>query len=606
MKRAALILSLLLLATALTACTLRQRLSLILPKRAVNQRGGDITIKNARIWTGDSEQPWATAMTVRNGRIVALDADKPAGRVYDLKGRLVVPGMWDSHTHPQAVYVLYSPEAPTLFDAKTVDEVLERVRKYVRQHPEDKFPRFFGWMDDIFPDGRKPTREMLDAVVSDRPVYLVHNGGHAHWVNTKALELADALERDPPHMKGDGVIHRDPQTGLATGFLEETELAATHGLLLGVVKKVQPYTLEEMALLQRAVLEEYPKYGVTAIWTKDGDLDTTRVFEKIYRDDALPVRTIRDHLFTVYSTLEDIEAVATYAQDMVQRGIHPDFLRANAIKLYIDLPEKGWKWMFEPYLHRPDDAGKPAWPMDFFQAQLDRADELGLQINVSVYGDRALHECFNAFEKTYAKNPPRPRRHSVEHAEYIKDEDLPRFKALDITASMNPDVSYPWPSYQQMLYETIGAERLEREYQRYRELVDSGARVVNGSDFPLFSMDPLVGMHIIVTGTDIHGQPPGGVWPAKRLTIEEALRTYTTAPAEAAFMEDRLGRLKPGYYGDFVVLSENILAPDFDPLRLVRVKPCLTVLNGHVMHQDFTPKPKSMAFFGKEAEEKKP
>jgi predicted amidohydrolase YtcJ len=590
------VLLVLLAAAGLSACTLRQRLSLYLPSRAVNARGGDLTIRNARIWTGDPQQPWANALTVRNGRIASMDADKPAGRVYDLQGRLVVPGLWDAHAHPQAPYVLFSPEAPTLFGCKTAEEVLDRVRQYCAAHPEDKFPRFFGWMDDVFPDGRKPTRHMLDSIVSNRPVYLVHNGGHAHWVNTRALELAGALEHDPPGLKGDGRIHRDPDTGLATGFIEETEYAATHGLMLNAFKKVRPYSLEEMALLQRAVLEEYPKAGVTAVWTKDGDADITRIYERIYRDNALPVRAVLDTMFTYYSVIEDLDAIAARAREMERAGVDRDFLRADVVKLYIDLPEKGWKWMFAPYADNPADSGKPAYPLEFFQQQMDRADCLGLQINVSVYGDRALHECFNAFAKTYRANPPRPRRHSVEHGEYVQDADLPRFRELDVTASMNPDVSYPWPAYRDMLYESIGADRLEHTYQRYRELVDAGARVVNGSDYPLFPMDPLLGMHTIVTGTDLHGQPPGGVWPHKRLTIEEALRTYTTAPAEAAFMEDRLGKLLPGYHADFVALSEDILAPDFEPLRLAGVKAALTVLNGHVLHRDFSNKPKVITF----------
>lgn len=576
--------------------TLEGRLSWILPSRAVNEQGGDLTIKNARIWTGDPENPWATAMTVREGKISAMNADQPAGEVVDLEGRLIVPGMWDSHTHPQAPYVLFSPEAPTLFGARTKDEVLDRLRQYVAEHPEDKFPRLFGWMDDIFPPGERPTRQMIDAVVSDRPVYLVHNGGHAHWANTKALELADALESDPPDMKGDGQIERDPQTGLATGFMEETEYAATHGVMLNAVRRAQPYTFEEQALLQRAVLEEYPKVGVTAIWTKDGDIDTTRVYEKIYRDNALPVRSVLDNMYTPYSRPEDITAIAEHAREMEQSGIARDFLRSDVIKLFIDLPETGWKWMFEPYVNPPGESGKPAYPLTDFQAQMEEADRLGLQINVSVYGDRALDEAFNAFEETFRVNPPWLRRHGIEHAEHIKDFDLPRFRELDITASMNPDALYPLPSFQEMLLSTYGEERQEQEFARYSDLLKAGARVVNGSDFPLFPMDPLIGMHIIVNGTDIYGQPPGGIWPQKRISIEEALRTYTLAPAEAAFMEDRLGMLKPGYYADFAALSEDIFAPDFDKERLAWIKVNLAVFNGHIMYEDFSSEPKVIDF----------
>ncbi|MEW6357162.1 MAG: amidohydrolase [Planctomycetota bacterium] len=562
----------------------------------MNAKGADITIKNTRIWTGDPQNPWAAAMTVRGGKVAAMNADQPAGEVMDLGGRLVVPGMWDCHTHPQAPYVLFSPEAPTLFGAKTSGEVLDRLRKYVKDHPEDKFPRLFGWMGDIFPKDAKPTRQMIDAVVSDRPVYLVHHGGHAHWVNTTALEMANALEKDPPDMRGDGHIERDPKTSLATGHMQETEYAATHGVMLNTVKRVKPYTFEEQVLLQRAILEEYPKVGVTSIWTKDGDIDITRVYERILRKDALPVRVVLDNMYTPYSNLDDIRKFAERGKELAQSDLPKGFLRADVAKLFIDLPIKGWKWMFEPYADGSGGAGRPAFPIEDFRAQMREADRLGLQINISVYGDRALHECLNILEETARANPPRERRHMIEHAEFIKDADLPRFRQLGVIPSMNPNGVYPDEGFQTMLRQAMGEKRLAEEYQRYSDLLKAGALMVNGSDFPLFPMDPLIGINLLVNGTGIDGKPKGGLWPQKQITIEEALRTYTVNPAYANFAEKRLGMLRAGYDADFVVLSEDILAPDFDKTRLMWVKAAMTVLNGHIMHKDFSENRKVIDF----------
>ena len=564
--------------------------------QALNTEGGNITIKNASIWTGDSQNPWATDMTVRDGKIVALSADNPAGRTVDLNGRLVVPGLWDSHTHPQAPYVLYSPGAPTLFGAKTLQEVQDRLRRYVAEHPEDKFPRMFGWKSDIFPEGQWAVREMIDEVVSDRPVYLVHHSGHAHWVNTKALEAADALEKDPPNMAGNGYIQRDLSTGLATGYMEETEYAATHGVMLNAVKMIKPYTLDEQVFLQRAILEEYSRLGVTSIWSKDGDIDITRVFEQIVREDNLPVRSVLDNMYTPYSKLNDIQRFAERARELEASDIPKGFLRADGIKLFIDLPAIGWIWMFEPYEDGSGQTGQPAFPLPYFFSQMLEADRLGLQINISVYGDRALHECLNMLGDISKTNPHRERRYLIEHAEFIKEADLVRFKQMGIIASMNPSGSYPDEEFQKHLEQAMGKERLAEEYQRYKDLIRDEALVVNGSDFPLFPMDPLIGMSILVNGTDINGNPEGGLWPHKQITIEEALQTYTVTPAYAAFAEDRLGMLRPGYDADFVVLSENIFSAEFDKTQLAWVKANLTVFNGHIVHEDFSLEPKKIEF----------
>ena len=554
--------------------------------REINSRGGDITITNARVWTGDPADPWKSAMTVRGGKIVAMNADDPAGEVIDAKGRLIVPGFWDGHTHPQTPYVLTSPEAPMLFDAQSVDDVLDTLREYLEAHAGDKYPRLFGWMDAIFEAGERPTRQLLDKVVSDRPVYLVHHSGHAHWTNTKALEIAGILEKDRTAIPNTGHIERDSVTGLATGYLEETELGSTHGILLSTVKKVQPLTFEEQVLVQRTILEEYSAVGVTSIWTKDGDLDITRIYEQILRDDALPVRAILDNLYTPFSDKDDLERFAQRAEEIVHADLPPGFLRADGVKLMVDLPYQ--TWTFEPYADDPTNYGRPVYEMDEFRRQVLEADRLGLHINLLTMGDRAAHEGLNVLEQVAEVNPPRERRHTLEHAEWLIDADLPRFQKLGVVVVMNPGNLDPSTGIHALLERRAGKERLDSLYHRYKDLVEAGAIVVNGSDFPLASMDPLLGIHLMVNGTDVEGRPPGGVWPHKLIGIEDALRTYTVNAAYAAFEEDRLGMLKPGYEADFVMLSDDILDESFDPLRLARVKAVLTVLNGHVVHQDWS------------------
>ncbi len=558
-----------------------------------------LTIINANIWTGDAAAPWKTSMTVINGKIVSMDDEQPRGKVIDAGGRLVVPGMWDGHCHPQSPYTLTSFGAPSLLNAQTVADVQNILRQYVEDNPEDKYPRLIGWSKAIiFADGSAPTRQMIDAVVPDKPIYLVAYNGHEHWANTRALEIAEALYSDPPGMKGDGFIERDAN-GVATGFLRETEYAATDGVLLRSVKKVKPYTFEERMAMQADLHNRlFTRLGVTSIWTKDGDFDVLDVYEGLLADGKLQVRATLDSMYTPYSNMDYIQKIRDRADSLAGSGLPKDFLRCDTIKVFIDLPQQDWIWMIEPYLGTSGQptTGRPAFPMEDFVRQVETADALGLQVNVSVYGDMAARKTLDVFEEIARKTGHRDRRHTIEHGQYIANEDLPRYPGLGVLNSMNPLVSYPNMAFQNHLREYMGEERQDMIFQNYRRLLDAGVKVVNGSDFPLMPSDPLIGIHVLASGTDIEGNPPGGLWPHKLISVEEALHTYTTVPAYANFAEDRLGMLKVGYDADFVALSENILNPAFPKDRIAWVKVNLTVLNGQVLFEDFSDTPKDFDF----------
>ena len=550
----------------------------------LNSNGGNITITNARIWTGDPQDPYKTSMTVMDGMIVAMDAETSIGRVVDAEGRLIVPGFWDGHTHPQTPYVLTSPGAPTLFEAESIQQVQDILREYIEEHPEDTYPRLFGWGDGVFEGNSQPTRDLLDKIVPDKPCYLVHSSGHKHWTNTKALEVAGILESDPPDLAA-GTIVRDQQ-GLATGYLIETELASTHGILLRSVKKQQPLTFEYQVKLQQKILEEYAQWGVTGVWTKDGDLDITDIYQQILLEDNLPVRVILDHLYTPYSKDGDIEMFAQRANEIAGNPVYDGFLRADGIKIILDLPYH--LWMHESYDNNgTPTTGHPLEDMNEVRRQIFEADINGLSINVLTMGDRAVTEALDVLEEVTAQNPPRTRRHTVEHAEWIKESDLSRFDELGVVVVMNYMASYP-SDFIPYLEQVFGKERLNNRYQRLKDIVDAGAIVVQGSDFPLAHRDPMLGMHVMVNGTDLEGNPQGGLWPHKNISIEEALKTFSVNVAYSANESKRFGKLKEGYAADFVILSQDILDSSFDPLQLIKVKTNLTVFNGHVVYEDFS------------------
>jgi predicted amidohydrolase YtcJ len=553
----------------------------------LNAQGGDITIKNARVWTGDPRDPWKEGITVRDGRIAALDANEPAGRVFDAGGRLVTPSFWDGHTHPHVPFVLVSPGSPSLLHANSAAEVLEILRGYVETHPDDRYPRLMGWRTSLFERGGGPTRQMIDEVVSDRPVYLVHYSGNTHWANTKALELAGVLEKPEKEMKGPGRVERDPDTGLATGYMEETELAATLGVMLDTVKEIQPQTFKQQVDAQHSILEHYNRFGITSIWTKDGTIENTRFYEQMLREDRLNARPVLNCLYTPFHEQGYLEEIRDRGLELESLDLPGGFIRGNSVKLTLDLVMSAHQtWLFEPYSDGSGTCGKPVYPIDEFQELVNEADRLGLQINTATLGDRAVHECLNAYESAAKANPPRTRRHALTHAELIIDEDIPRIPKLGVVIDFNPLVSYPEESHVRTLEKFLGPERLQRRFHRWKDLIEAGAVVTAGSDYPVAPFDPFLQINVMVNGTDAFGQPEGGLWPQQHISVENALRMFTVNPARATYREDVLGMLKVGYCGDFVVLSRDILDPGFDTGRLVHTKVNLTVFNGHVVHED--------------------
>lgn len=555
----------------------------------LNSRGGDITIKNARVWTGEAADPWKSGFTVRNGRISPMDSSKPAGEVIDAGGRLVTPAFWDGHTHPHTPFILISPGSPSLLQANSRGEVLTILREYVKANPDNKYPRLMGWKGSIFEEGEKPTRQMIDEIVADRPVYLVHYSGNIHWANTKALELAGVLEKTSKERKGPGHIERDPETGLATGYMEETELAATLGVMLDTVREIEPLSFEQQVDAQHDILERYNRVGITSIWTKDGTIDITRFYERMLAEDRLPTRAVLNCLYTPFHHLGYLKEIGDRAADLANMDLPEGFLRSNSVKLILDLvPSAHQAWFFEPYSDGIGGCGKPVIPIEEFQNLVNEADRLGLQINSVTIGDRAVHECLNAYEEAASINPPRRRRHTVEHLELIAEGDVPRLKELDVVADFNPMGSYPDEGHVRGLKRIFGEERLEKRWHRWKDLIDAGAVVVAGSDYPLVPVDPFLQMNVMVNGTDVFGDPKGGLWPQQHITIEDALRVFAVNPSYATYQEGSLGLLKEGYLADFVILSQDVLDEDFEKERLVHTKVNLTVFNGHVVHEDWS------------------
>jgi len=518
----------------------------------------DICLRNARIWTGVAAAPWAEAALVRRGRFEAVGSasgiDAPRGiETIDAGGRLVVPGMIDGHAH-----LLGTGAAMRSVDLKrTADagEAVRRVAARVAASPGGSWIRGAGWDQNDWPGARFPHRRDLDAVAPDQPVYLVHTSGHCSWVNRAALRAAN-ITRETAAPRG-GAIDVDDD-GEPTGILRD----AASKLVTDVAPN--PDQGERIGALRDAIAHAH-SLGVTGAHAMDVGRGELQALYALRDSGALPLRV---RAFLSASRLDEWVARGQATGD------GDDMLRTGGVKFFADGALGSLTaWMYEPY-DGATGTGFPLQPVDELEAQVRRSLEHGLAPAIHAIGDRANHEVLDLLERTRDMAPALRRR--VEHAQLLRDDDVPRFAALSVAASMQP------------IHATQDMAKVDRSWGArgagayvFASLLRSGATLAFGSDTPVETMDPVAGIHAAVTRRNAAGAPPGGWRAEQRITVEAALRAYTSGCADVAG-DGLAGRIAPGCYGDFVVLSEDLFALD-DPMRMLEARVELTVVAGEIV-----------------------
>ncbi len=519
---------------------------------------------NARVWTGESAQPDAQAFAVRGARFVAVGADKdvralagPRTVVTDLKGLRVVPGFNDAHWH------LPSRRNARLDDAGSVEVIQRRLLDYSRTLPPGSWVVGRGWMPTDFPD-RAADRRYLDAVFPDRPVVIRDRDGHQALANTPALKLA-GITRDTPDPP-DGLLGRGPD-GEPTGLLKEAAASLVTGLLPSLsVDETYDLLLQELAAatsLGLTSLQDATDVGLTetehsaVMRAVEKGTMTVRYRAPLPLEVGVPAGQIAK-----YAALRDSTRDA-----LVSYGFAKTILDGTV--------DAKTAYMLEPYV-----GGGNGVPM-LSQQELDRAvadfDRAGLQVEIHAIGDGAIRMALDAYEHAAKVNGPSDRRHRVEHVEVPAASDVARFRALGVIASTQPIGATPDVVTMENYAPLLGPERSSRAYDP-KQFDDAGAIQAFGSDYPVYSMDPLAGIYAVVTRQTRDGRPPGGWYPANRITVEAALRHYTRDAAYASFDEARKGAIAVGKYADFAVLSGDILA--MAPAELLETRVLLTVMGG--------------------------
>ena len=536
----------------------------------------DLIVYNARVFAADGTAPFDGAVAVRGNEILRVGETRAIRRLrrpqtleIDARGGTLMPGFNDAHLH--LISGGLGLDRVNLLEATTYDAIADAIKAFAAKHPEQPWVVGRGWYYEPFPGGL-PTRQLLDAIVPDRPAYLTAYDGHTAWVNTKALELAGVTKKtkDPQN----GAIVREPKTGEPTGVLKETAKALVSDLL------PEPSREERLRALRAAIVEAH-RFGITSIQNAHGDAEEFALYDELRRTNALKVRT--------YSAVS-IDAPITDAQveeiDALRRKyIEDPVFKTGAVKLMGDgVVESYTAGMLAPYANRPKEKGSPRATDEELKATVAKVDARGWQVLIHAIGDATIRQALDAYEyaATLNRAPDRGRRHRIEHIETIDPADVPRFASLGVIASMQPFHGNPDPSQLGVWLANLGPERASRGWA-YGSIAKAGGRLAFGSDWPVVTLDPRAGLHMAVNRTTADGRPGGGWLPQERVSLAQALEAYTSGAAYASFDERRKGRVEKGMLADLVVLSADIFA--LPPARLLEAKVTHTIFDGKVVYE---------------------
>ncbi|MCC6340573.1 MAG: amidohydrolase [Bryobacterales bacterium] len=522
----------------------------------------DLVVENANIYTVNRAQPKASAMAVKDGRILAVGGDMgrykgPLTRLIDAMGATIVPGMIDSHGHIAGLGG--SLETLDLREANTSGEAVRAVERAVSTRPKGEWILGSAWDQTRWPGGEFPDSGELSRVSPDHPVYLTRVDGHAAWVNRKALEIADinASTRDP---RG-GRILRDGQ-GRPTGIL----IDRARGLVTG---KIPPPGMEQVKARILRGTRECARLGLTGVHDAGAGERELAAYHALAAQGELPVR--------VYAM---IRGAGRLWEEYLKKGPElGDYLTVRGIKLVADgaLGSRGAA-LKEPYTDEPGNRGLLILTEEDIERVAKQAVARGFQVSTHAIGDRANRAVLEAYGA--ALGGVNDRRFRVEHAQIVALEDFPLFRKFSVIASIQATHA---TSDMRWAEKRLGAARIKGAYawQRFLEL---GARITNGSDFPVESPNPLWGFYAAVTRQDHAGMPVGGWMPEQRLSREEALESWTIDGAYAAFEEKAKGTLEAGKFADFVMLSADIMK--IPPAEILETQVRMTVVGGRIVYQE--------------------
>lgn len=538
-----------------------------------NAEPADLVLRHGTIYPLAGDTGTVESLAVRNGRIVYAGGDQGARNyigdrtaVIELEGRMVLPGLHDTHVHPRSGIGLTEVQ---LGDLDTREAILDSVRVWAARHPAAQWIRGSGWQLPVFP-AANPRKEWLDSVVPDRPVYLSAADGHSAWVNSKALEMAGVTRdtRDPVN----GRIERDPATGQPTGTLRESaaDLVARH---------LPARTPQEIQSGLRRALALANQLGITSVHEANAGPELLNAYATLDSAGQLTARVV------AAMAIDPLAGVAQVDSLRAWRGRYGGtrYYAPRAAKIFVDgVIEARTAALLAPYAGGTDPGAPNLSPaaLDSLVAVLDAA---GLQVHMHAIGDRAVRMALDAIAYARRHNGPRDARPIIAHLELIDPADIPRFAALGVIPSFQPLWAYADEYITDLTEPVLGPERSRWLYP-IGSVARTGASLAAGSDWSVSSMNPFEAIQVAITRRAPNA-PAGPAWiPEETVDLPTMLRAYTVGGAYAAGEESGNGSLEVGKAADLIVLDRNLYRIPVTEVHAAKV--LLTLLDGREVWRD--------------------
>ncbi|WP_240375915.1 amidohydrolase [Bacillus piscicola] len=532
----------------------------------------DLVLSSNAIFTGLTDTLVKGSVAIKDGRIQAVGTIEKMERyigadttVYHYGDQMIMAGFQDFHIH--LFLGSLCQESVSLRGCSSEEAAARKVKEFADNRPDDPWVIGFQWYHIYWEKKELPHRSSLDKLIPDRPVFLLNEECHGAWLNSKALEICgiDKYTPDPPF----GEIARD-ESGEPTGFLYETAMGLAREAFQSIPKERQIQVMEQF-------LKKAARLGITTV------------------NDMLPLPNLELGDPAFYQEFEQagklttrIQFLSTLDGDLeracqLRDRYHSDKLKFSGLKQFLDgVPTTYTAFLTSPYSDRPDTCGSTLLPEDTVKKWAVEADKEGFRIRFHACGDGAVQLALDCFEEAQKQNGVRDARHTIEHIEVIHPDDSNRFEKLGVIASMQPEHMAAASLEEHEYVERLGTEREPFTWPIYT-LINHGARMAFGSDYPVVDLDPLTEIYRAVTRLHDDGLPDGGWNPEEKISLAEALRCYTKGSAYGSFQEQESGTIEEGKWADIIVLDRNLFTVPAADIRKAEV--LLTIMDGQIVFE---------------------